>query len=365
MTIIDVKLKKYSYPIIIGKGTFSKLIGFVEVKNLHRNLFIVIDKNVDKYFGKLIRSYFNDYEGRKYFYSFHAAEKSKSFEELKKIYISLLENKFGRDTLLISIGGGVTGDLAGFAASTYMRGIQIAHIPTTLTACVDSSIGGKTAINFDYYKNIIGSFHHPKFVICDTNFLQTLPKIEVISGLGEIIKYAFTTTNEYYQFVENNIDSILARDEAVIEKVVTYSINYKISVASRDEQDLGLRKVLNFGHTFAHAFEREMKGKIKHGEAVIAGVMCALFLSYEKKLLSQKLLESYKSFPLKVKLSKSLRSVDVNRIYENMLADKKNRNNQINFVLLREIGELVLDVHASKAEIFYALKSALGLLNYK
>jgi len=360
---INVKLKNHSYPVLVGKGVFNKIIELIESRKLHRNLFIVIDKNVEKHFGNFIRSCFDNFEGKKFYYSLRAVEKSKSFEELKRIFSILLEQKFGRDTFIISIGGGVTGDLAGFAASTFMRGIQIVHIPTTLTACVDSSIGGKTAINFNYYKNIIGSFYHPQFVLCDTNFLQTLPKIEMISGLGEIIKYAFTTTNEFYNDVDKNINSILTHDENVIEKVIMDSINYKVSVISQDEKEVSLRKVLNFGHTFAHAFERELKNKIKHGEAVTAGVVCALYLSNKKKLLSKNLLEQYKTLPLKLKLIKSLKSVDVERIYTNMFADKKNRNSEINFVLIRRIGEMVLDVHASKNEIIYALNHAIDELD--
>jgi len=361
---INVKLKNHSYPVLVGKGVFNKIIELIESRKLHRNLFIVIDKNVEKHFGNFIRSCFDNFEGKKFYYSLRAVEKSKSFEELKRIFSILLEQKFGRDTLIISIGGGVTGDLAGFAASTFMRGIQIVHIPTTLTACVDSSIGGKTAINFNYYKNIIGSFYHPQFVLCDTNFLQTLPKIEMISGLGEIIKYAFTTTNEFYNDVDKNINSILTHDENVIEKVIMDSINYKVSVISQDEKEVSLRKVLNFGHTFAHAFERELKNKIKHGEAVTAGVVCALYLSNKKKLLSKNLLEQYKTLPLKLKLIKSLKSVDVERIYTNMFADKKNRNSQINFILIRDIGEIVLDVHATKEEIIYALRYGIDSLSY-
>jgi len=362
---INVKLKNHSYPVIVGKGVFNKLIGLIESRKLNQSIFIVIDKNVEKHFGNFIRSCFDNYKEKKIYYSLRAGEQSKSFDELKKIYSTLLEQKFGRDTLLISIGGGVTGDLAGFAASTFMRGIQIVHVPTTLTACVDSSIGGKTAINFDYYKNMIGSFHHPQFVLCDTNFLNSLPKIEMISGLGEIIKYAFTTSTEFYNVVEKNINLILTRDESVLEKVITDSINYKVSVVTQDEKEVSLRKVLNFGHTFAHAFERELKNKIKHGEAVTAGIVCALYLSYKKKLLSKDLLEQYKTLPLKVKLDKSLKSVHVERIYENMFADKKNRNNQINFVLIHDIGQLVLDVHASKYEIIYALKHAINSLSYR
>jgi 3-dehydroquinate synthase len=365
MKSINVKLENYSYPIFIGKNSFSQLIKLVESKRLYRNLFVIIDQNVENHFGKFIKNYLEEYSGKKFYYSLHAVEKSKSIVELKKIYSNLLEQKFGRDTLLLSIGGGVTGDLAGFAAATFMRGIQIVHIPTTLTAMVDSSIGGKTGINFNYYKNIIGAFHNPGFVLCDTNFLRTLPKIEMISGLGEIIKYAFTTNNEFFNFVDENIASILAYDEIALEKVITDSVNYKASVVSQDEKELGLRKVLNFGHTFAHAFERELKNKIKHGEAVTAGILCALNLSHKKNLITKEALEKYKVLPSKLKLSKSLKAVDPNRIYENMFADKKNRDGQINFVLIRDIGEMILDVKATKSEVVYALNQAKDSLNFK
>ena len=363
MKSTNVKLEKDSYPVIVGRGVFHKLIGMIESRKLHRNLFIVIDKNVETHFGVFIRGYFADYKGKIYYYPLRAVEKSKSFGELKKIYSQLLNQKFGRDTLLISIGGGVTGDLAGFAAATFMRGIQIVHVPTTLTACVDSSIGGKTAINFNYYKNMIGSFYHPQFILCDTNFINTLPEVEMISGLGEIIKYAFTTDDKFFTFVTENLDSIFTRDDKILERVVTDSINYKAAVVGKDEKEQGLRKVLNFGHTFAHAFERELKNKIKHGEAVTVGVICALYLSYKKKLLSKDLLEQYKTLPLRMKLSKSFKLVNFERIYENMFADKKNRNTQINFVLIHNIGQMVLDVHATKDEIIYALKQAIDSLD--
>jgi len=362
---INVKLENHSYPIIVGKGAFNKLIELIESRKLHRNLFVVIDKNVEKYFGSYIRSYFDNYKEKKLYYSIKAVEKSKSFVELKKIYSILLEQKFGRDTLLISIGGGVTGDLAGFAASTFMRGIQVVHIPTTLTAMVDSSIGGKTGINFNYYKNIIGSFHQPQFVLCDIKFLDTLPEIEMISGLGEVIKYAFTTNYDFFKLVNESLDLILARGDNVLERVITDSANYKASVVSQDEKEHDLRKVLNFGHTFAHAFERELKNEIKHGEAVTAGILCALYLSYKKKFLTNETLQKLKALPLKLKLKRSLKQVDPEGIYENMFADKKNRNSQINFVLIRDIGELVVNVNAAKSEILYAIKHAIDSINLK
>jgi 3-dehydroquinate synthetase len=230
---------------------------------------------------------------------------------------------------------------------------------------VDSSIGGKTGVNFNYYKNIVGSFYHPQFVLCDTNFLSSLPKIEMVAGLGEVIKYAFTTNYEFFNFVDKNLNSILSRDEKVLERVITDSIYYKTSVVSLDEKEAGLRKVLNFGHTFAHAFERELKNKIKHGEAVTTGIICALYLSYKKKLISKDLLEHFLKLPMKVKLNKKLKAIDPERIYENMFADKKIRNSEINFVLIRNVGEVILDIKAAKSEVLYSIKSALDLIDSK
>lgn len=351
MEKIKVKLERNSYQVILGKGVSNKILGFLEELNLYKNLFIVVDKNVEKYHGTLIKNCFNNVKGKKYFYSFNAVEKSKSIAELKNIYACLMEHKFGRDTTLISIGGGITGDLAGFAAATYMRGIPLINIPTTLTAMVDSSIGGKTGINFNYYKNIIGSFYQPQLVLCDLQFLKTLPKNEMICGAGEVIKYAFTTDSNFFKYVDKNLNLILDRNEKVLERVIKESVLYKSSVVSKDEKEGGLRKVLNFGHTFAHAFEKELKNKIKHGEAVSAGIVCALYLSYKKNLLSKIKLEQYKKLPLRSKISRSLKSIKAEKIYESMIADKKNKNSQINFVLIHDIGEMILDVNASKREI--------------
>lgn len=359
MKTITVKLRDKSYPILVGYHVFEKLFSLIELKRLNQNLFIILDKNVDWHFGKYLRKYFNRYKGKKLFYLLDAHENSKSFNQIEKIYSLLMENRFGRDTLILAIGGGVTGDLAGFAASTFMRGVQIVHIPTTLMACIDSSIGGKTAINFKRYKNIIGSFHQPQLILCDILFLSSLPKIEMIAGMGEMVKYAFTTSKEFYNTIDENMDDILLYKRNILEKVIMESIIYKASVVSKDEKEISLRKVLNFGHTFAHAFERELKGNIKHGEAVIAGILCALHLSYRKRLITKEMLEKYKLLPLKLKLNNKLKTADPNRIYENMFADKKNTNGIINFVLLHEIGEIALDVSATKEEIINAINSGL------
>jgi 3-dehydroquinate synthase len=358
--IIPIKLKNNPHEVFFGNAITKNLIKIINDKKLHSSFFIIIDANVEKFFGTEIRRIFSKHESKKYYYSFKSSEISKSFLELKNIYSSMLNQKFGRDTLMIAIGGGITGDLAGFAASTFMRGVQLVHVPTTLTACVDSAIGGKTAINFNYYKNMIGTFYQPNFVLCDPNFLTTLPKSELVSGIGEIIKYAFTTNKKFYKIVNNNLDKLLNHDSKVLNEVIVESILFKASVVEQDEKELGLRKVLNFGHTFAHSFERELKHKIKHGEAVNVGILCALYLSYKKNLITSSQLKKYKELPLKLKLNRSLEKVDVEKIYQNMFRDKKNRNQKVNFVLLRDIGEVILDVRAEKGEVISAINEAIN-----
>ncbi|NWF88648.1 MAG: 3-dehydroquinate synthase [Ignavibacteriaceae bacterium] len=363
MKTIKVELKNSSYPVFVGKSIFSQLLYLIKAKNLNKNLFVAIDANVEKHFGKMIRDVFKPHESKKYFLPLNTSEELKSNSGLSLIYKALMSEKFGRDTLIIAVGGGVIGDLVGFAASTYMRGVQLIHVPTTLIACVDSSIGGKTAINFEYYKNIVGTFYQPEFVLCDINFLRTLPKAELISGFGEIVKYAFIADKSFLNFVNENYEAILLREEEVIERIITNSVRYKADVVSVDEKESGLRKVLNFGHTFAHAFEKELKHKIKHGEAVIAGIVCALVLSNKKKLLSKDKLQQYLNVALKIKLNGLLANVKVNSVYQHMLKDKKNRNGGVNFVLIREIGELILDVHASPKEVAETIYLMKKLLN--
>ncbi len=282
---IIVNSKNWSYPVIIGSGTFSLLKKEIDKRNFHRNIFMVIDENVKKHLYQKILDNFSKGFAKIVVYILKPGESSKSYAELNRIYKSLIDNEFGRDTLILAIGGGVTGDLAGYAASTYMRGVQLVHVPTTLLADVDSSIGGKTGINFNKKKNMIGTFYQPQLVLIDTNFLRTLPDEEIISGLGEVLKYAFITSKDFYSFIFDNYDKMFIKNKQVLERVIYESVLYKSSIVTRDERESGIRKVLNFGHTFAHAYESESDFTIKHGEAVVAGIISALFLSNVKGLL--------------------------------------------------------------------------------
>ena len=355
MKKINIKSKNFTYPVFIGSGVLQSLPELIEKYKLNKNVFIVIDENIEKIYGKEIRKLVNSWASRSATFKLKASEHSKSLSTLKKIYTVLADAEFGRDTLLLSVGGGITGDVAGYCAATYMRGVQLVHVPTTLLASVDSSIGGKTGVNFYNRKNFIGSFYQPQFVFIDTNFLQTLPAAELKSGAGEIIKYAFLSNKDFYEYILRNFNKLLLLNGKVLNKVISESLLIKAGVVSQDEKDTGLRKILNFGHTFAHAFESHSGYKIKHGEAVVGGIMAALFLSYRLNFFSDEKLESYLKFLSVYKLPSSIKKVNNNRILEIMRLDKKRRGDRIKFVLLKDIGNLVIDAEIEKKEIFYAL----------
>ena len=215
-------------------------------------------------------------------------EAHKDWNTLNAVFDALLERRCGRDTTLIALGGGVIGDLAGFAAATYQRGVQYVQIPTTLLAQVDSSVGGKTAINHPLGKNMIGAFHQPRLVLADTDTLETLPERELRSGLAEVIKHGLIRDAEFFAWLEKNIGRLLSREAAALEHAVLRSVAIKAEVVAQDERENGLRRVLNFGHTFGHAIETGLGyGAWLHGEAVAAGMAMAADLSRQLGYLSE------------------------------------------------------------------------------
>jgi 3-dehydroquinate synthase len=353
---IKVNLEQKSYPILIGEGSLSRLYELIGRQNQNKKILAVIDGNVERIHGKLITKALKKFKNNIDYYILKPGERSKSFKELNKIYSYLIDKKFGRDSLLIALGGGVTGDLAGYAASTFMRGIPLIHIPTTLLAAVDSSIGGKTGINFESKKNMIGTFCQPELVLIDTAFLQTLPKAEIKSGLGEVIKYAYMSDRKYYAFVEKNLEKIFQKDLRITEEIIIKSASIKAGVVAHDEKESGLRKILNLGHTFAHAFESELNFKIKHGEAVTAGIIASLYLANKIGILSLKNLNEFLRLPLKANLSDKFFMLNKQNIFELMQSDKKARSGKTKFVLVSNIGKILLDVEAERKEIFFALE---------
>jgi 3-dehydroquinate synthase len=341
--------------IVIDKNIVKDEITKLKKKYSINKVFIVIDKNISRLYPALADYFINKFENVT-FYNFEASEKNKSLDSIEKILTKLSKENFGRDAWLISIGGGITGDIAGFAASIYLRGIKLIQIPTTLLALVDSSVGGKTGVNFINKKNIVGTFYQPDYVLIDLDFLKTLPKAEIISGLGEVIKYGYLYEANLYKYIIQNLENILKLDSVKVEKIVLNSIRIKVAVVAQDEKEASIRKVLNLGHTFAHAFESSLNFKIKHGEAVIAGIRCSLFLSYIKGLIDENELYELLALSLAIPLEAAKMKLNFASIYKAMFSDKKNRDSIIKFVLVKSIGEIVVDVEASREEIYESLR---------
>src|ERR1035437_2566859 len=360
MKKIKVLKGKDRYEVFSGIGSFDLFPELIAQKGLNKNILYVIDENVMKYHSAKIKSVMEKTGGRNNIYIMPAGEKNKSKECYNNILTFMIDNNYGRDSLIAAIGGGVTGDIAGFVASTYMRGIQLVQIPTTLLAIVDSSIGGKTGINFFNRKNIVGTFYQPNFVLSDTVFLDTLPEDEITSGTGEIIKYAFLSDRNFYNDVNDSYNSIISLNRKTLNRIVPVCINIKAEIVSEDEQESGLRKILNLGHTFAHAYESYFDFGIKHGNAVAAGIISSLFLSFKMGIINKSSLNYFLKLPSKINYIYS-DSLNKNEIINLMLSDKKNKEGKIKFILIKDIGEILIETEASRKGIAYAVQKTFIL----
>ncbi|MEI7812582.1 MAG: 3-dehydroquinate synthase [Ignavibacteria bacterium] len=358
MKKIDVRLKENPYQVFTGSNLLSALREQLEKRELNKDLLIITDGNVNKLYGDVIREQFINYESRVNYFVLKPGEETKSYEWLNKIYAFMLSKNYGRDSVIIAIGGGVTGDLAGYAAATFMRGVKFVQVPTTLLAMVDSSVGGKTGINFNKSKNIIGAFYQPEFVIADLNFLSTLPESELICGLGEILKYAFLSDSEFFSYIDKNAGRILTGDEKVTERIVSQCIEIKASVVADDEKESGLRKILNLGHTFAHSYESVLNYSVKHGSAVMMGLACALILSKKCGLTDDEKFARLGALLKKFNPGYDFSGLSKPQLYKLMLHDKKNRGGMIKFVLPLDNGITVIDYEAGREDVLFSLKEA-------
>ena len=359
-----IKTAKHKYPILIGSNLIAKIeIFFKENLIQFNNCLFVIDENVPNKKILLIKKAFKN--KKKFFIFIKANEKNKNQKTLNNILEFLLKKNFSRQDCLIAIGGGITGDVVGFAASLFKRGMKFINIPTTLLSQVDSSIGGKTGINSKYGKNLIGSFYQPELVISDTNFLKSLPKREIVCGYGEILKHSLIANKNFYKFLNKNSSKILKLNNPYIEKAILESCKIKKLVVEKDEKEKNLRKVLNFGHTFAHAYEASLgfSRKLNHGEAVLLGINTAIKFSKIKKFLKYR--EYYSitnhmknaNLPFNLKNYFSIKHLD--KILQFMLKDKKNNSEKINLILLKKIGSPIINKDYKKKDLKMFLKKEL------
>ena len=340
---IKFKSKSHNYSIIIGKNSINILPK--KIKSLCpklKKVAFIIDKNVPIKFKKDLEKKLKNYKLLSL--PFSANEKNKSFNSVNYYLKILLSKNFNRSDLIISVGGGITGDVAGFVASIYKRGINFINIPTTLLAQVDSAIGGKTGINSNYGKNLIGSFYQPKLVISDTSFINSLSKKEMICGFAEILKHSIIKDKKFFNWLEKNAKFIFSKKNRELTYAIKKSCEIKIHFVTKDVNEKGLRMILNFGHTFAHAIEvkNNYSKKITHGEAVLTGMILAIKLSILKKNCSYEILNQIQNLYLKNNLINSLKNVSNAKWIQSLIPflkqDKKNDDDKINFLLLKNIG---------------------------
>jgi len=361
---LQVKTGNKKYPIFIGSNILSKLKVILKDNSINFNQCLVIaDKNVPKILiGKILNTLPRNKISLHYFKS---SEKNKNQKSIDSILSILLSKNFNRNDCVISIGGGITGDVSGFAASMFKRGLKFINIPTTLLSQVDSSIGGKTGINTKYGKNLIGTFYQPSLVISDIIFLKSLPKREIICGYGEILKHSIIADKKFFNFLDINGSQILKLKSPFIEKAIFKSCSIKKKVVETDEKEIGLRKILNFGHTFAHAYEATLRysKKLNHGEAVILGIKTAAKFSLSNNILSIKefnLIENHlNKLSLPGNINKFFSIKNLNKILSFMKKDKKNNANKINLVLLKKIGSPTYKLQFDKKKIHLFLRKEL------
>ncbi len=363
-TKLNIVTKTEKYPIIIGSNLTTHLSKIFKLNSINFDkCLIVVDKNVPKRFILNIKKSLKN--KNIYVLIFNASEKNKNINNVNKILEVLLNKNFSRNDVLISLGGGITGDTSGFAASLFKRGLKFINIPTTLLAQVDSSIGGKTGVNSKYGKNLIGSFYQPSLVISDIQFLKSLSKRDIICGYGEILKHSLIDNKKFFNFLNKNFKKILSLSSPFIEKAIYESCKIKKKVVEKDEKETALRKVLNFGHTFAHAYEAGLgySHKLNHGEAVILGMKTALNFSLRQNMLSKgdyNLIVNHidnSGLPSSVKKYFSIK--DLKKILSFMTKDKKNNSEKINLVLLKKIGKPIYNKQYSKNNLSLFMKRIL------
>ena len=366
MSLIKLKINtgKQKYPIIIGSKILNRIKKILSESSIKFNqCLVVVDKNVPKILvNKALSSLPKKTTIVHYF---NSSEKNKNQKSVNKILSILLNKNFNRNDCLISIGGGITGDVSGFAASIYKRGLKFINVPTTLLSQVDSSIGGKTGVNTKYGKNLIGSFYQPSLVISDIDFLNSLPKREIICGYGEILKHALIADKKFFTFLSINGSKILKLESPFIEKAIFKSCFIKKKVVEADEKEIGVRKILNFGHTFAHAYEATLgySRKLNHGEAVILGIKTATKFSLSNKFLNIKEFNLIENHLNKLNLPRNINKFfsikNLNKILSFMKKDKKNITNKVSLILLKKIGSPVHKFQFDEKKISLFLRREL------
>lgn len=327
-----------------------------------RRLCVVTDSTVAELYSETVIRQLEPVCKEVHLFVFEAGEKNKNLDTVRKLYEFLIQNHYDRNDMLVALGGGVVGDLCGFTAATYLRGIRFIQVPTTLLSQVDSSIGGKTGVDFDAYKNMVGAFHMPQLVYTAAASLLTLTEEQFACGMGEVIKHGLIMDAGYYEWLQEHREEILARDLSICEQMILISCRIKRDVVEQDPTEQGIRGILNFGHTLGHAIEKLMDFKLLHGQCVALGSIAAAYLSAGRGEITVdeavQIRNVFEEFGLPVSIK------DFGLAKEAVIAatknDKKMDSGKIKFILLHRIGEAFIDRMVTDEQMEQSLDLLMG-----
>lgn len=348
--------KKPCYDIVFASDFGGLLEELQDLNIKERKAAIIADSNTASLYGEEVKKILEGNCKKVILHNFPAGEEHKTLETVKAIYKTLIEEKYDRKDLLIALGGGVVGDIAGYTAATYLRGVDFIQIPTTLLAQSDSSIGGKTGVDFDGYKNMVGAFYMPKLVYMNIRALKTLDDRQFFSGFAEVMKHGLIKDAMFYEWLLDNMYEIQDRDLDILEEMVMRSCTVKKLVVEKDPKEQGDRALLNFGHTIGHAIEKAKNFEMLHGECIALGAVAAAFISWKHNWLSMEEYYEIRDMFVPFNLPISIDDIDPEEILALTKSDKKMAAGQIRFVLLKKVGKAVIDTTVSDEDILNAIR---------
>ena len=362
METLKVDLGSRSYPIFITANALAQLGELLKLYKIGARFVVLTNTVVDRHYGTGVLASLHAAKLRADKIVIADGERHKNLKTLERLTGEMLKLGCDRQTVIIALGGGVIGDLAGFAAATFMRGVEFVQVPTTLLAQVDASIGGKVGVNHALGKNMIGAFHQPRLVWIDTATLNTLPLREIVCGLAEIVKHACIRDRGYFTFLETHLTKLLQLDQIILTKAIQRSCAIKAEIVIKDERESNQRALLNFGHTVGHALEAATNYRtLRHGEAVLLGMLIETYLSREAGLLTEAAFSSIENFLIKIPLKAPLDGIDFAVVEQAMALDKKTKQGQLRMVLLREIGDAILTADWPREKLQPAVEYALSV----
>ena len=359
---IDVRARGQSSYRIFPSDSFDDLSRCMEeLGSKDLRVCVVTDSNVEKLYLDDVKNVLEGSCARLTSFTIPAGEQHKTLDEIRRLYTHLIGQEFDRRDLLVALGGGVTGDMTGFAAATYLRGIRFVQIPTTLLSQVDSSIGGKTGVDFDSYQHMVGAFHQPSMVYLNVNTLQTLDETQFASGMGEVLKHGLIRDASYYEWCLDHMGEIEERQPDLLKEMVVRSILIKRAIVQKDPLEKGERALLNFGHTVGHAIEKLMDFRLAHGACVNLGIIAASYISWKRGNIPEEIFYEIRDMSVAFGLPISYDSLRVDEILETMKKDKKRIGETTRMILLKRLGSSYIDETVTDDEI----RSALQFLRYE